>query len=100
MIVSDIAKWALLVAGALALIGLILALPFAEFLNVGELSTAISNVVSVAGSSFGTVRGLLNNFLLPFGRDVLSGLLVYFFCKWIITIGIKITAWIYHFIFK
>lgn len=97
---SDIAKWGLLIAGALALIALILALPFAEYLNTTELTTAITNVVIVAGNAFGTVRGILNNFFLPFGRNVLSGLLIYMFTKWILTIGIKITAWIYHFIFK
>lgn len=97
---SDIAKWALLIAGAVALIALVLALPFMDFLDTGELSSAIGDIVSVAGGAFGTVRGLLNNLLSPFGRTCLSGLLVYFFTKWIVTAGIKVTTWIYHFIFK
>lgn len=97
---SDIAKWALLVAGAVAFIALILALPFVEFINVGEFSAALSNVVGIAGDAFLFGRGLINNFLLPFGRTVASGLMFWLFGKWAITISIKIGAWVYHFIFK
>lgn len=97
---SDVAKWALLVAGALILIGLIMALPFVEFINLGEFSAAISNVVNIAGNAFQFGRGLINNFLLPFGRTVVTGLMYWLIGKWAITIAIKITAWVYHFIFK
>ena len=97
---SDIAKWALLVSGAIALIALIIALPFVEFINVGEFSSAISSVVTIAGDALMSARKLVNNFLSPFGRTVLSGLLMWLFGKWALMIGIKIAAWIYHFIFK
>lgn len=97
---SDIAKWALLIAGAVALIALIVALPFVKFIDLGEFGNAINNIVTVVGSAFQNARGLLNNFLTPFGRGMVTGILVYLFGKWAITIGIKITAWIYHFIFK
>lgn len=100
MQVSDIVKWALLIAGAVALIVLIVALPFVQFIDFGEFGALISNVVSVVGSAFAKARGLINSFLSPFGRTLLTGILVYLFGKWAITIGIKITAWIYHFIFK
>ena len=97
---SDIAKWALLVAGALALIALIVALPFVEFINIDEFTAAIGNVVSIAGNAFQFGRGLINLFLLPFGRTVATGLMFWLIGKWAITITIKIGAWIYHFIFK
>lgn len=97
---GDFVKWGLLVAGALVLIGLILALPFMEFLNVGELTTQINVVVTTCGSFLTSARGLINIFLPPFGRVVLSGLIGYFLTKWIVMIGIKTTTWIYHFIFK
>ena len=97
---SDIAKWALLVGGAVALIALILALPFVEFINLEELSTALTNVNNIASDAFTFGRGLLNNFLLPFGRTVFSGLIFWLFGKWCAVIAIKIGAWVYHFIFK
>lgn len=97
---SDAIKWGLLVAGAVVLIGLIVALPFMEFLNVGEFASLISGLVNVAGSAFTFGRGMINNFLTPFGRTALTGLLYWMFGKWAITITIKITAWAYHFIFK
>lgn len=97
---GEFVKWGLLVAGAVALIALVVSLPFMEFLNIGELSTQIGVVVSNCGSFFANARGLINMFLAPFGRTVLSGLIGYFMTKWILKLGIKITAWIYHFIFK
>lgn len=97
---SDIVKWGLLVAGAIALIALVMSLPFVEFIDFGEFGSAIANVVSIAGGAFRFARGLINNFFLPFGRHIITGLMVWFIGKWAVTTGIKIGAWIYHFIFK
>ncbi|MBQ9919992.1 MAG: hypothetical protein IJO49_04110 [Clostridia bacterium] len=97
---GEFVKWGLLVAGALLLIGLVIALPFTEFLNVGELGNQLEVVVDSLGSYLAQGRMLLNYFLTPFGATVLSGILGYIMFKWIIQIGIKTTAWVYHFIFK
>lgn len=97
---SDAVKWALLVAGAVALIALIMSLPFVGFINVDNFSEGLLTLTTYAGNAFYTARCLINNFLSPTGRVILSGLLFWFFGKWAITITIKITAWIYHFIFK
>ena len=42
---------------------LILALPFMDFLNVNELSSAITTIVDVAGDSLYCARGIINNML-------------------------------------
>lgn len=97
---SDVVKWALLVAGAVVLVGLILALPFVDFINFSEFSVALTNIVNIAGGAFKFARGLLNNFFLPFGRSVVTGLMVWLIGKWAIMTAIKIAAWIYHFVFK
>lgn len=97
---GDIVKWGLLVAGAIVLVGLIVALPFVEFINLGEFGVALENVVDIAGGALRFARGLFNNFFLPFGRTVVTGLLYWLIAKWAITTAIKIGAWIYHFIFK
>lgn len=97
---SDVVKWALLVAGAIVLIGLILALPFVDFINFEEFSAALTNVVSIAGGAFKFARGLLNNFFLPFGRTIITGVMIWLVGKWAVMVAIKIAAWIYHFIFK
>lgn len=97
---SNAIKWALLTAGALLLIGLVMALPFVGFIDFGEFGSAISNIVSVCGDLFSSARGLINCFLLPFGRTVLTGLLLWFFGKWAIMVSIKITTGIYHFVFR
>lgn len=97
---GEVIKWGLLVVGAVALIALIVALPFVEFINAGELGTMLSRLVEIVGAALTSARGLLNNFLTPFGRNVLTGIMFYLVAKWVITLTIKIVAWIYHFIFK
>lgn len=97
---SDIVKWGLLVAGALLIIGLILALPFVQFFNLGEFSALLGDLTSLISGVLISARGLLNNFLTPFGRTVLTGVLAYLFSKFFVTLIIRVTSWIYHFIFK
>lgn len=97
---SDIVKWGLLVAGAVLIIGLIVALPFMDFIDVGQFGGLITQLVEIAGDGFVFGRGLINNFLTPFGRVALTGLLYWLFGKWAITIAIKLIIWVYHFIFK
>lgn len=97
---SDVVKWGLLVAGAVALIGLVVALPFVGFIDGGEYAAALTTIVEICGDAFRFGRGAVNIFLLPFGRKVLSGLLVWLVGKWAMMIGIKIAAWVYHFILK
>lgn len=97
---GDAIKWGLLATAIVILIALVVVLPFNEFINVGEFSAAISSVVTVCGNLFQSARGLINCFLTPFGRTLVTGMLLWFFGKWAVMVGIKITAWVYHFIFK
>lgn len=98
---GEFVKWALLAVAIVGLIALVLSLPFAQY--VGEVSTfssAIHQFVSRAGDALTGARGIVNNFFLVSGRRILSGIMFYIICKWLITVVIKITAWVYHFIFK
>lgn len=97
---SNVVKWGLLAAGVAVLVGLVMVLPVSQYLNFGELGTAISGIVNVCSSAFSSARGLINCFLTPFGRTCLSGLLSWLFGKWAITTAVKIVAWSYHFIFR
>lgn len=97
---AEFIKWGLLGVAIVALISLVVSLPFMDFLDLGELSTQITNVVIIMGDYLTSARGLINIFLPPFGRTVLSGVLGYIMLKWVFLIGIKTTTWVYHFIFK
>lgn len=97
---SNIVKWALLAAGTVLIIGLILVLLFNDFINLSEFSAGLTSIVSIVGDYFIQARGLINNFFTPFGRTCLTGLLVYLFSKFFITLAIKITVWVYHFVFR
>ena len=97
---SDIAKWALLIAGAIALIALIVALPFVQFIDLSAFSDSVADIVNIAGEYLQSGRGLINCFLSDVGIAIVSGMLVYWFGKWAILTAIKIGTWIYHFIFK
>lgn len=97
---SNAVKWALLAAGAVVLIGLVFALPFVDFANLTEFSNEIAVIVNYCGDFLQAGRGIINNFLSPFGRIVLSGIMGWLVGKNLLMIGIKITTWAYHFIFK
>lgn len=97
---SDIAKWALLVAGAVIIFGMILALPLARYIDVGVFTTAISVIVNVCQEGFFFARGAINNLLSPWARTAVTGLAVYIIGKQFVTVGLKIIIWVYHFIFK
>lgn len=97
---GDAIKWGLLVAGIVVIIGLIMALPFVEFIDLASFTSALSTFTSIVGKYFGQARGLINNFLSPVGRSILSGLLIWFIGKWAIKVSINIVVWVYHFIFK
>lgn len=97
---SDVVKWGLLTAGLIALVALVMALPIAGYVDLGQFSVALGNIVDIAGGFFQSARGLINAFLLPFGRTLLTGILTWLFGKWAITIAIKVVAWVYHFVFR
>lgn len=97
---SDVVKWGLLTAGLIALIAMVMALPFVGFADAGQFGAAISTLITNVGYGFMKARAIVNNFLLPFGRTALTGLLVWLFGKWAIMIAIKIVAWVYHFVFR
>lgn len=97
---SDIVKWGLLTAGLIALVALVFALPVAGYMDLGQFSSALGNIVDICASMFLRCRNLVNCFLLPFGRILLTGIMIWLIGKWAITIAIKIVAWVYHFIFR
>lgn len=97
---SDIAKWALLGASALLIIGLLVALPFMEGINIQELTSNINNIVSIASDYLVNAKGLINNFLTPVGRTIFCVVLYWIFGKWFLLGTIRITAYAYHYIFR
>lgn len=97
---GDVVKWGLLVAGIILLIAMIAELPFLEFMNLDELVVAVSNVVEICAGVFRFARGLINNFLTPFGRTAATGLIFWIICKPFIMQAIQYIVMVYHYIFK
>ena len=97
---SDAIKWALLVAAVVLIIGMIVALPFVEFIDVESFSDSLTTITAYAGHYLYQARCLINNFLSPVGSVILSGILFWLFGKWAIKVSINVVVWCYHFIFK
>lgn len=97
---SDLAKWALLAAAAVIAIGLIMGLGIVDAMDGALFSTAVSNVVAVASSGLKFGRGLINNLVLPQAIPVVTAVLSFVTLRWLVTLTIKVTAWVYHFVFK
>jgi len=97
---GDVVKWGLLVAGIIVLISMIAALPFLEFMNLEELTNAISTLVSVCSDAFRFGRGVINLFFTEFGRGALTGLIIWVITKPFAMQAIQYLVMIYHYIFK
>ena len=97
---SNVVKWGLLVAGIVLLISMVSALPFLDFMNLGELSSAIASLVGVCGDAFKFGRGLINNFFTPFGRGAATGLIFWVICKPFVMQAIQYIVMVYHYLFK
>lgn len=97
---GDVVKWGLLVVGIILIISMIAELPFLDFMNLEELTGAVSSLVSVCSGVFQFARGLINNFFTPFGRTAVTGLLFWLICRPFIMQGIQWLVYIYHYIFK
>lgn len=97
---SDIAKWALLVAGMIAIIALIVALPIFDIINIDELTNTVSSIATICSNALQSARGLINYFLTPVGRNILTVVIGYEFAKFAYKWGIKILAYAYKWIFK
>lgn len=97
---SDIVKWGLLVAGAVAALAAVLALPFVEFIDSSQLAAVVANIATIAGGAFRFGRGLINCFLTPFGRSLLTGVMVWLIGKRVVLVSIKVGTWVKHYIFK
>ena len=97
---SDVAKWILLAAACVVMVGIIVAFPINTLMDLGVLSGSIATLVSHTGESFLFGRGLINNFVSPWARGALSGLMMWLIAKWAMTFTLKVMVWIYHFLFK
>lgn len=97
---SNAIKWALLAAAVVALLLIIMSLPFVDFIDVGQFGMLLGRLTALVGTAFRSARGIINNFFTPFGRTVLTGLMAYLFGKWAITLALKLSSWVYHFVFR
>ena len=97
---SEIVKWGLLVAAAVATIAIIVSLPFASYIDGTAFGQQVSILLSHVSGALMQARGLVNNFLSPLGRNILTGIMVYLLAKYFLLMVVKISSWIYHFIFK
>ena len=97
---SDLAKWAILVAVIISIVSLIVAFPITQYIKADVLGSAISTIVNKCSDALLFARGLINNFFSPWARTALSGLMIWLFGKFFLTYGVRITSWVVKFIFK
>ena len=97
---TDGIKWALLVTGFILVFGLIVALDIFKYIDLGVFEAAVSTLLNLAGDGFSFGRGLVNNLLSPWARTALSGLMYWLIAREFIIWTIKVSVWVYHYIFK
>lgn len=97
---SDVVKWAILVALVLVIFVMIVSLPVFIGFNIPALVEGISGFISVAGTTISNARAIINNFLTPTAREVLSGLIFYLVAKPFVLFAIDLTVGITRFVYK
>ena len=97
---ADIAKWAILVAGLIAIVAIIVSLPIFDVLNIDELTAAISGIATIAADGLKNARAIINCFFTPVGRTLLTIVIGFkmfdFLYKW----GFRVVFYAYNWIFK
>lgn len=97
---TDLAKWALLLAGLVAIVALIVALPIFDIINVDELTAAISGIATLTSQALIAARGIVNCFLTPVGRTILSVVIGYMILRFLYRWGVQLVSLAYKWIFK
>lgn len=99
---GEFAKWAVLAAAFVVLIGAILALPvFSQMDNaVGAISRGINEIVGTAASYMAEARGFVNCLIFPGFEPLLTLVLGYVITKPFILWGIWTATGVYHWMFK
>lgn len=97
---SDAVKWAILAAGLIAIVTMVMALPFIGLIDGSALASAVTTLVSFCGNAFNFGRGLINNFLSPWARVAVTVLLGYQLTKPLVLNAIKLAVWALHFVYK
>ena len=97
---SDLAKWALLLAGLIAIVAAVVALPVFQVINISSLTSAISTITTKCSSALTAARGIINFFFPEAVRPLVTVALGYMFTKFLIVWAIKIISLAYTWIFK
>lgn len=97
---SDAIKWTLLVAGIVAIIALVVAIGFGQYISISTIEEGCVIITTYAGVALRNARGLLNYFFFEKVFPALTFTIWWLFVKPILTITIKMTISIYHYIFK
>lgn len=97
---GDVTKWVILAAVAVTVISLLVSLPIMVGIDLEVYAAGIDTIVSIAGDALLFGRGLINNLLSDWARDMLSGLMIYLVAKWLCTYSIRVYTWVHHYLFK
>lgn len=97
---SDVAKWALLIACFVGIVAALIALPIFNIWDDIPIAQAVSNIVSTISPYLHEARGLINFFYPAGTENVVTALLVFNISGWLAIPAIKLVSIVYHFIFK
>lgn len=97
---SDLAKWALLLAGLVAIVAAVVALPIFQIIDISSLTNAITSIANQCGSALTAARGIVNYFFFPAMRPALTVAIGYMITKFLVIWAIKIISVVYQWIFK
>lgn len=97
---SDVAKWALLVAIIVTAVGVVLSLPIIGQADITAFTTALSDFVAIIAEWVTKAKSLVLYFVPDGARPFINALIIYSATGWIALYIIRLTLKLYHWIFK
>lgn len=97
---SDLAKWALLVAGLVAIVAAVVALPIFQIIDISALTSAVTTIATTCSTALTAARGIINFFFPEAVRPLVTVAIVYMCTKFLVVWTIKIISLVYSWIFK
>ena len=97
---SDLAKWALLLAGLVAIVAAVVALPIFQIIDIASLTSAVATISVKCSSYLTAARGIINFFFFPAMRPMLTIAIGYSISGFLLIWAIKIVSMVYCWILK
>lgn len=97
---SDVAKWAILIAVAIAVIAMIVLLPVTGMIDISALTQGLNNIATIMGYYLIQAKGFLNCFVPPGFEWMITASISWTLLSKLLCWVINVSSQAAHYLFK